>query len=292
MPELPEVETIKRGLEKVLIGQSIKSVEVLWSNSMSVEEQEIADNIIDAEIVGITRRGKVLIIDLSSQYSLLIHLKMTGQLVLDSSDKRSFTRLAGGHPTKSLAADLPDNSTRAVFTTSEGHRLFFNDQRKFGWIKLVKSKDISSQKLLQLMGPEPLESSYSLKEFAAKLSKTSRPIKAVILDQTVVAGVGNIYADEALHLAKVHPLKPAKDLSQAQVKRIFEAIPTVMRLSLDYGGTSFTNYVNANGLKGDYLANARVFRREDQKCLECGVVIEKIRVAGRGTHICPKCQKL
>ncbi|MEX0919779.1 MAG: bifunctional DNA-formamidopyrimidine glycosylase/DNA-(apurinic or apyrimidinic site) lyase [Candidatus Saccharimonadales bacterium] len=292
MPELPEVETIKRGLEDSLKGQTIKEVEILWSKSMPVDRLDIEKLIIDTKVINIRRRGKVLIIDLSSEYSLLIHLKMTGQVVLDIPKSQDGSRFGGGHPTKSLMAKLPDNSTRVIIDLSRGHRLFFNDQRKFGWIKLIKTKDIDKQQLLRSMGPEPLDKNYTLDSFSSSLRKTSRAIKAAILDQSVIAGVGNIYADESLHMAKIHPLRKANSLSSTEIERLYSAIPLIMETSLNYGGTSFTNYVNANGLKGNYLDNARVFRREGELCDECGGIITKIRVAGRGTHLCSNCQTI
>ncbi|MEX0934534.1 MAG: DNA-formamidopyrimidine glycosylase [Candidatus Saccharimonadales bacterium] len=292
MPELPEVETIKRGLEDSLKGQIIKEVNILWPKSMLVDRLDIEKLVLGAEVTDIRRRGKVLIIDLDSKYSLLIHLKMTGQVVLDMNKSQASSRFGGGHPTKSLMAKLPDNSTRVVVGLSGGHKLFFNDQRKFGWIKLIKTKDINKQQLLRSMGPEPLSKDYNLEAFSSSLKNTSRVIKAVILDQSVVAGVGNIYADESLHMAKIHPLRKANSLSLGEIEGLYNAIPVIMEMSLNYGGTSFTNYVNANGLKGDYLDNARVFRREGELCDECGSVITKIRVASRGTHLCPDCQAL
>jgi formamidopyrimidine-DNA glycosylase len=162
----------------------------------------------------------------------------------------------------------------------------------FGWIKLVPREEILHDSLIARLGPEPLTEAFELPGFAAVLARRPKsPIKAVILDQSTVAGVGNIYADESLHLAKIHPATPAGILTQAQVKRLYEAIRTIIGLGVEHGGTSFTTYVNALGGVGDYLHNARVFRRQGLTCPVCGTVIIKTRVAGRGTHLCPKCQK-
>lgn len=290
MPELPEVETIRVGLQNNIIGLTITDIEVLHFKSFQ-STAELADTYaIGATITKLERRGKVLIIELSSGYSLLIHLKMTGQMVLV---KPGGERYAGGHPTKSMADTLPDKSTKVIFRLSDGSILYFNDQRIFGWIKLVADEDVLRDSLIARLGPEPLTEAFELAGFAAILKRRPRsPIKAVILDQSTVAGVGNIYADEALHLAKIHPLSAAGQLDPPQIKKLYEAIKSIISLGVQHGGTSFTSYVNALGGTGDYLDNARVFRRQGLRCPVCGSVIIKTRVAGRGTHLCPKCQKL
>lgn len=304
MPELPEVETIKRGL-KGLVGQLISDVKIAWAKSFQVSESQISD-IRGKKITKVERKGKVLIVSLSNGHSLLIHLKMTGQLVWDRARKQETGnssqvpnsrlpishRLVGGHPTPSMVHDLPDKSTRVIFEFKSGDKLFLNDQRKFGWIKLVPSEQVPSSELIASLGPEPLSRGFSLSSFTFQLKRRAKsPIKAVILDQTVVAGVGNIYADESLHLAKIHPLTPAGKLSPAKTKTLHAAIRDIIKLGIKHGGTSLRDYVNVMGGKGDYLNYARVFRRQGQPCPVCGTTIEKIRVAGRGTHLCPICQK-
>lgn len=284
MPELPEVETIRLGLQPRLKGQTIKSVKVLWAKSFPDARQLKSGT----KVAGIERRGKVLIIRLSNKSSLLVHLKMTGQLVLVQNAGKRF---GGGHPTKSMAANLPDLSTRAIFEFKAGDKLFFNDQRKFGWIKLVPNEEVNKDALLARLGPEPLSNQFLLADFHRAIQKRASPIKAVLLDQSVVAGLGNIYVDEALHLAKIHPIKTARQLNIEQTKRLHKAIIKVLSLSVKHGGTSFTNYVNALGLRGDYLQHARVFNRTGLPCPLCKTPIKKIRVAGRGTHVCTTCQK-
>ncbi len=284
MPELPEVETIKRGLDELLVGQTIKAVDAAWAKSMPDAQKAIGHT-----IKSLDRRGKVLIVHLDREMSLLFHLKMTGQLVFV---EKSGDRFAGGHPTQSMEAKLPDKSTRVTFSFQSGDRLFFNDQRKFGWIKLVPAAHVNLDKLLVRMGPEPLSAEFTLKVFAQKVAKSRAPIKAIILDQSTVSGVGNIYADESLHLAKIHPKRLGTSLKPAEVERLYEAIKTIIKEGIKHGGTSFTHYVNALGKQGDYLKVARVFRKDGQPCPVCGTTIEKIRVGGRGTHYCPKCQVL
>ncbi len=290
MPELPEVETIRMGLSQNIIGLKIDDIEVLHPKSFQSSTELIDEKAIGSKIIGLDRRGKVLIMQLNSGYSLLFHLKMTGQMVLVT---KGGERYAGGHPTRSMADHLPDKSTKVIFRLSDGSVLYFNDQRVFGWIKLVSNADVPRDSLIARLGPEPLTEAFDLAPFATVLARRGgSPVKAVILDQTTVAGVGNIYADESLHLAKIYPARLAGSLSKAEVKRLYEAIKTIIALGVKHGGTSFTTYVNALGGTGDYLHSARVFRRQGLACPVCGTVIVKTRVAGRGTHFCPKCQKL
>lgn len=287
MPELPEVETIRIGLSQHLVGQTIESAEILYSKTLTIEQ--VSSSIVGSKITALDRRAKVLIIELNNGHSLLFHLKMTGQMVLVLSGGR---RLAGGHPTKSMADELPDNSTRIIFRFASGDTLYFNDQRKFGWVQMLPTEDVLNHSLVSRLGPEPLTDDFTLKGFQAIIKRRPKsPIKAVILDQATVSGVGNIYADESLHLAKIHPATLAGNLKPAQIKRLYEAIKVIIALGVEHGGTSFSNYVTALGGTGDYLQHARVFRRNGQSCPICGTTIEKIRVAGRGTHFCPKCQK-
>lgn len=290
MPELPEVETIKRGLDATIVGASIADVDVLHLKSFSADPQLIDELVIGATIIGLDRHAKVLVMHLSSGYSLMFHLKMTGQIVLVAAGGK---RYAGGHPTPSMAGSLPDKSTKVVFVLGDGSMLYFNDQRIFGWIKLVATAEVVKDTLIARLGPEPLSEAFTLAGFAAILQRRARsPIKAVILDQSTVSGIGNIYADESLHLAKIHPALLAGDLTAPQVKRLHAAIIEIIGLGIKYGGTSFSSYVDALGGKGDYFENARVFKRQGLLCPVCGSTIYKTRVAGRGTHICPGCQKL
>jgi formamidopyrimidine-DNA glycosylase len=289
MPELPEVETIRRGLSQTIIRLKIVDVESLHPKSLQSSPELIDKQAIGATIVELERRAKVLIIHLSSGYSLLFHLKMTGQMVLV---RKGGERYAGGHPSKSMADTLPDKSTKVIFRLSDGSTLYFNDQRIFGWIKLVQRDEVARDVLIARLGPEPLTEAFELKGFAATLTRRGgSPIKAVVLDQSTVAGVGNIYADESLHLAKIHPARLAGDLKPAEAKRLYEAIKTIIALGVEHGGTSFAHYVDSLGGTGDYLQHARVFKRQGLTCPVCGTVIIKTRVAGRGTHICLTCQK-
>jgi formamidopyrimidine-DNA glycosylase len=289
MPELPEVETVRIGLDRLLPGRTITAVDFDWPKSFPNAEADVQQFLIGAKVVKIARRAKVLLIELSSKYSLVIHLKMTGQLVFRSPSQR----FGAGHPSASLIAELPDKSTRVVLTFSDDSKLFFNDQRKFGWMRLIPTAEVVNLDFFQKVGPEPLAADFTWQQFAERLQRRPNSnVKAVLLDQTVVAGIGNIYADESLWGAKIHPLTLVRELSDQQLRTLYEELVFVLKLAIEKGGSTDRNYVNAEGKKGSYMSFARVFRREGKPCERCGTIIIKTRVAGRGTHLCPHCQKL
>ena len=289
MPELPEVETIRIGLLSLILGREIVAVDFDWQKSFPNAEADVANFLVGSKVVDVRRRAKVLLIDLSTNYSLVIHLKMTGQMVFRSKSK-SF---GAGHPNASLIGSLPDKSTRVTIEFKDKSKLFFNDQRKFGWMRLLPTAEIMNLNFFKSIGPEPLTADFSWQIFKSRLMRRPNAIiKAALLDQTILAGVGNIYADESLWGAKIHPLVRVSDLSDAQIKKLFIELQYVLRLAIEKGGSSDRNYVNAEGKRGSYLSFARVFRKEGTACPRCGTTIVKIRAAGRGTHVCPYCQKL
>jgi len=219
---------------------------------------------------------------------LVIHLKMTGQLVYVGE-----TRFGAGHPSDSLVNALPDTSTRVTLTFSDGTHLYFNDQRKFGWMRLLPTIEIPNIDFMQKVGPEPLSDEFTSKEFIQRIQRRKNTsIKAALLDQSVLAGVGNIYADESLWGAKIHPARRVYTLSKTELVLLYTELRAVMNLAIEKGGSSNHTYINAEGKKGSYMDFARAFRREGQPCPRCEATIEKLRVAGRGTHICPVCQVL
>ncbi len=290
MPELPEVETVRLGLAELLPGLKITGVVVDWQKSFPNAQSAVDRFLVGASIVAVRRRAKVLMIDLDTNYSLVIHLKMTGQLVFRSNDDSK--KFGAGHPNNSLIGSLPDRSTRVILEFADA-KLFFNDQRKFGWVKLVPTSEIRNIKFFQKVGPEPLSTEFTDKVFLKRIKKRAgTTIKGALLDQTVLAGVGNIYADESLWDAKIHPATKVADVSDAKLKKLYASIRSVLKLSIEKGGSTDKNYVDAKGQRGSYLSFAQVFRREGQLCSRCGTIIDKIRVAGRGTHICPTCQRL
>lgn len=290
MPELPEVETVRRGLSKLIIGQKIIDVQFDWPKGFPNSPGDVKNFLIGAEILSVKRRAKVLIINLDSKYSLVIHLKMTGQLVYRSNDSK--TRYGAGHPNDSLIGKLPDKSTRVTIGFKDS-KLFFNDQRKFGWMRLLPTIEVPNIDFFKKVGPEPLEDAFKFPQFKIRLLKRKNSnIKSVILDQTVIAGVGNIYADESLFAAKIHPKTIVGDISEAKLRNLYTELRRIMKLSIELGGSTDRNYVDAEGKKGSYLKFAFVFRRDGQPCVKCGTIIQKLKVAGRGTHVCPSCQKL
>lgn len=290
MPELPEVETVRRGLSDLLPGRTVAAVAHDNPKSFPNAAADVDLFLVGATVTGIRRRAKVLIIELSTNYSLVIHLKMTGQLVFRGKD----VRFGAGHPSESLIGELPDRSTRVTLTFTDDSKLFFNDQRKFGWMRLLPSAEVANIDFMQRVGPEPLEVDFSWQLLRDRLlRRRNTGVKAALLDQTVIAGVGNIYADESLWGAKIHPVTLVRDLTDKDFRALHTVLVDVLKLSIEQGGSTDRNYVNAEGKRGSYLTFANVFRREGQACpRHLDTQIIKLKVAGRGTHICPKCQKV
>ena len=288
MPELPEVETVRRGLAGLILHRQITKVTSLCDKSLQIAPADVSRLVTGATVTDVRRRAKMLMIDLTGGYTLLIHLKMTGQLVY-----RGDRAWAAGHPNDSMIGELPDKSTRTIFELSGGGKLFFNDQRKFGWIKLYPTGEVMQLAGIVKLGPEPL-SGDPWREFLPRLRRHQKSrIKTAILDQTVLAGVGNIYADESLWLARINPMTRVERLSDDDLHRLLDSIIDIMNQSLRAGGSTARNYVKADGSRGDYLDKfARVYHREGQPCVRCGHEIRKIKLAGRGTHYCPACQPL
>lgn len=290
MPELPEVETVRRGLSGLIVGRQVRAVMVHESpKSFPNADADVTAFLVGATVTAVRRRAKVLMIDLDSGYTLVIHLKMTGQLVFVGNH-----RFGAGHPNESLVGVLPDRSTRVTIDFADGSQLFFNDQRKFGWVKLYPTIEVPNIDFMQRVGPEPLEDDFTAEVLYQRLQRRKNTtIKAAILDQTVLAGVGNIYADEGLWGAQIHPATRVRDVPQANATELWREIREVMLLAIEKGGSTDKNYVNAEGKRGSYMDFARVFRREGLPCpRHPDVLIEKIKVAGRGTHVCPVCQVL
>ena len=318
MPELPEVETVRRGLAELLPGRVVARVVVFNSpKSFPNAPADVEQFLYGARVTAVRRRAKVLMIDLDTRYSLVVHLKMTGQLVFRQSSRysarvfpkksrgprkvaqdfsadtaREVDDFAGGHPNDSLVGELPDRSTRVQIEFTDGSRLFFNDQRKFGWMKLLPTDEVKNLPFMQKVGPEPLDPNTRAEDFIQRIRRRQNSmIKPAFLDQAVIAGVGNIYADEALWAAQIHPQTRVKNISDQQLNTLFNELRQILQLSIDQGGSTDRNYVDAEGRKGNYLAFARVFRREGQAChRHPDQEVIKLKVGGRGTHICPVCQ--
>ena len=278
MPELPEVETIKRGLSKFIINKKLTRTTILCAKSF-------VGTPVTGTVKAIRRFGKALIIDLDNGKSLMIHLRMTGQLIYGGKE-----RFAAGHPSDNFIDKLPNRQTRVVLEFDSGS-LFFNDQRKFGFIKVIDTNQVEQDAFIKKLAKEPWQMSGD--EFYEKLQKhKNSPIKAVLLDQTIICGLGNIYADESLFMSGIHPATKAGSLTKKEATVLLNMADRAMNISIASGGSTMKDYVKADGTKGDYLDKfAQIFNRTGKPCLVCGTTVEKIRVAGRGTHICPNCQR-
>jgi formamidopyrimidine-DNA glycosylase len=251
-----------------------------------------ADFCITGTVADLRRFGKALIVDFDNSSSLMIHLRMTGQLIYDplrTADGPS-KRFAAGHPSENFLAGLPNRQTRVILRFDAG-TLFFNDQRKFGFIKIIETKEVPKDSFIKKLAKEPWV--MTTDELYGKFQRHKNSlVKATILDQSIICGLGNIYADEALFAAKIHPERRSGTLSLKETELLLKSVCEVMDKSIDSGGSTMATYVKADGTKGDYLEKfAQVFRREGKSCPVCGTKIIKIKVAGRGTHVCPHCQK-
>ncbi|MEI7690451.1 MAG: bifunctional DNA-formamidopyrimidine glycosylase/DNA-(apurinic or apyrimidinic site) lyase [bacterium] len=283
MPELPEVETIKNGLGHRIVSKTIQNIEILNEKSFIGSKKFV----VDQQVIGVNRRAKVLQIELKNQESLLFHLKMTGQLIyLDHN-----TRLAGGHPSHDWHAVLPNKHTRIIYTFNDQSKLYFNDLRKFGWCKVLNENDIASE--FRKYGPEPFSSSFNAKYLFDKASgRTSITVKQFLMDQSVVAGIGNIYNDETLFLSWVNPKVKANKVTLKEWQLIVTNAQKVLKNGIKHGGTTDSDYVDAEGKAGGMQDYLNVYHRTGQKCPnDCGNIIKRTKIGGRGTYFCPKCQK-
>lgn len=286
MPELPEVTVIVNGLNKKLKGLTFDGVEFDWVRKFLWGKYSEKD-LKGAKVKGVRRLGKVVIIDTDRKFTILIHLKLTGQLIYQ--DKK--TRIAGGHPIPPLNLPSPNKTTRATFEFTNGGHLYFNDLRKFGWVKFVPTDEDAISGSIGVLGPDALE--ISEKDFAQRLKKKPNSrIKKLLMDQTFVSGVGNIYADESLWLAKVHPARAVVSLSDAEIKAIHKGIHDSMTLSIKLGGSSANSFVGSGGEKGLFLSFAKAYHMTGRPCERCKTLIARKKMDGRSAHFCPKCQVL
>lgn len=271
MPELPEVETIRTQLEKHLVGHRILSVAVASLKTFPQGKEKL----LGGKVTSARRLGKVLIIDLDNGFSFLIHLKLTGQVVYSSSRIPNQT----------------NKFTRVVFKLDKGGKLFFNDSRKFGWVRVEETAKVAEESFVSRLGPEPLRD-LTGQRFAAILSSSRRPIKIILMDQAKLSGVGNIYANDALWLAKINPKRPANSLTAKETKILYKAIIKVLKDGIKYQGASDQWYVTAEGKKGNYQEHFLAYGKKDEPCGRCrkGKFI-KYFLGGRGTYVCPVCQK-
>ncbi|PJF40894.1 MAG: bifunctional DNA-formamidopyrimidine glycosylase/DNA-(apurinic or apyrimidinic site) lyase [Chloroflexi bacterium] len=270
MPELPEVETVVRGLREPLIGRIVQGVWTDWPKIIEgIDPYEFGVRLQGQRIEAVNRRAKYILIQLTHDI-LVVHLRMTGRLYV-AQLRETFDA---------------DKWLHLYLLLSGDRQLRFSEARKFGRVYLTDDIDAFTAKL----GPEPLDDAFTLGVFRERINGRKRVIKSLLLDQAFIAGVGNIYADEALHLAKIHPQKRADALSDDEIATLYEAIRTVLYNGIEYEGATINWYRKPDGTQGDSQHHFHVYGREGQPCLVCGTMIEKIRVGQRGTHFCPHCQ--
>ncbi|WP_086312796.1 formamidopyrimidine-DNA glycosylase [Enterococcus sp. 7F3_DIV0205] len=274
MPELPEVETVRKGLEKLVVGKTIEEVTILWPRIIESPETDIfAQQLIGQKIEKMERRGKFLIFKLTN-YDMISHLRMEGKYEThDPEEERT-------------------KHTHVIFTFTDGTELRYLDVRKFGRMVLVAKDQGEKYKGILALGPEPIPASFKLSEFHTGLKRHHKAIKPLLLDQRLVTGLGNIYVDEALWEAKIHPEQPADTLKPKEVERLYHAIIDVLGRAVEAGGTTIRSYLNALGEAGTFQISLNVYGQTEKPCPRCATPIKKIKVAQRGTHFCPKCQTL
>lgn len=271
MPELPEVETIRCQLEASLKNKKILEAKILTPRIIRSSVKEFARRLKGAKILSVGRRAKLLLLNFSNDWTLLTHLKMTGQYLISGK---------------------PDKHVHIIFKLSGKKQLLFRDVRKFGFLKLIKTSELNNYFTKEKYGPEPLEKNFTLAKFTELLdNKTSGRIKPLLIDQKFLAGVGNIYAQEICFYAGVDPRRQIKTLNKKEIKKLFSGLKKILTSAVKLRGTSADDYLDIHGHRGSYAQRLKVYRRKGKKCLRCGTALKEIRLGGRGTTYCPGCQK-
>jgi formamidopyrimidine-DNA glycosylase len=271
MPELPEVETTINDLKPFVIGRKIENIDILSGRTIAEPSAEdFQKGLIGRKIISLSRRGKHLVFELGNSTFLIIHMRMTGSLMLKK------------------AGEEPEAYVRVIFYLDDGMAIHFRDMRRFGRMWLVKDKN----QVVGKLGPEPLEPAFTAAILEKILKNRKLPIKSLLLDQTLIAGIGNMYADEALYRARIHPLRPGNSLTKAEFKRMHEAIQTVLEQGIRNKGASTDTYVRPEGTKGEAQLQFQVAHQKGKECPVCGGPVERITVQQRGTFFCPLCQKM
>lgn len=282
MPELPEVESIKNQLGKFLKGHTIISLEIKTPKIFQGEEKKI----IGGKVIGTRRFGKVSVIDLNNGYSILTHVKLTGQYIY-----RGPNLLRPPELSKKVTGGIPGPHTHVIFNLDHGGELYYNDVRRFGWIRVVKTSEVGEEPFIKKLGPEPFKD-LTPELFKEILSKSGRPIKIVLMDQTKMGGVGNIYANDALWLAKINPRVPAKNIDEKRSGELYKAILHVLEQGIKYGGASELAFVTPDGTEGKYQSHTLAYGHDGEPCERCHKgIFQKFFLGGRGTYVCPVCQK-
>lgn len=272
MPELPEVETVRQTLRPILTGRTITAIEIRWPKIVHSDQMLFQQLLVGATFTEIDRFGKYLFFILDDEYVLVSHLRMEGKFYYQA------------------AAEPTDKHVHVIFTLDNGMQLRYHDVRKFGTMELTTRQQLGKLPALQKLGYEPFQAEATTEYLFGKFQRTNRAIKSVLLDQHVLVGLGNIYVDEVLFRAKIHPETPAKQLTQAQAALILSASVSVLQKAIDLGGTTIRSYQSTLGVDGRFQNELQVHTKAGEPCPVCGTPIEKIKVGGRGTYYCPICQ--
>ena len=275
MPELPEVETIKLQLDRLLKNKIIASVELRLPKQVKSDKKKFLKLVIGAKIKKVFRRAKILIMDLDNGYHLVFHLKLTGQLIY-----QKISRQSGNYPNK---------YSHIVFNFKTGDRLFFNDLRQFGWVKLVSANELKN--ILQEFGPEPLAKNFSFEKFYNIFAPKKTAIKPLLMEQIFLAGVGNIYASEACFCAGILPTRRADKISTLEYRKLYQCLRKILKFAIQKKGVSAENYLDAFGKKGEMIKYLKVYSRGGKKCKKCGSNIKSVKQGSRTSFYCPKCQR-
>ncbi|MFB6181412.1 MAG: DNA-formamidopyrimidine glycosylase [Candidatus Magasanikbacteria bacterium] len=277
MPELPEVETIRRDLEDKILNKRIDSVEIRKDSAIKKDKERFKSHIKEDSFSGVDRQGKLLNFKLNnSEYEILSHLRMTGKLIFDPSGEE--------------VLDFPGKHTGVIFNFEDNSELYFDDVRTFGYMQLLKPKK-KKEILAEKLGIEPLTEGFTLENFKEVLKSRRTNVKNILMKQKAIAGIGNIYADEICHESGVRPDRNIPELSENEIKNIFNKSEQVIKQAIHDRGTTFRDYVDSSGKKGNFARKLKVYGREGEQCKDCNEVIKKIKLNGRGTHFCINCQK-
>jgi len=288
MPELPEVETVKRGLVKAIKGKKLVDFDSDWHKMTNKPVKQYKKILKGLKILDVCRRSKILILDLSLNWHIMIHLKMTGQLVY--RDKKHC--LIGGHPIEKSCETLPNKFTHATFTFSDGSHLYFNDVRKFGWVRLYTDDEMLAALAAMKLGPEPLSKDFSFSYLLSAMKRKPRSkIKQFIMNPENLVGVGNIYSDEVLFYAGVRPTRLSGKVTPKEAKKIHDGTVRILNAAIKAQGTTFSNYVNSNGEAGGFTKQLKVYQRAGQKCFRCKGAVKSLKLGSRTSSYCPGCQR-
>lgn len=284
MPELPEVETICRDLAQQIINKKITKITIKKSRLVKNPDNFFIENLLGNKIVKVDRIGKLIIFVLKNKLYLLIHLKMTGQLIYMKRNNL----IVGGHSFSSDKMDYPNKYTYIIIEFIDGSNLYFNDMRTFGYMQIVNEKELLLIK--KKFGIEPLTKNLTITNWEKLFQNRKSNLKSLLLNQRLIAGIGNIYADEICFAAKIRPMRKVSELSDQEIKKLFIQTKKVIKRAVIKRGTTFNNYVDTFGRQGNFLKYLKVYGRGQHQCKRCGHKIKKIKLAGRGTHFCSHCQ--